>query len=109
NLSIRFGNGSTQVVKSKRLICIYVNNRSFLVWAFVTTGLPTQVILGMDFLSKRSIIDLRNNNIQLFSECVNASDIYSAAIIPQPLLSTPKVIEGTDLLYDDYPFMRNLP
>ena len=49
NISIRFGNGSTQVAKSKRLICIYVNNRSFLVWAFVTTGLPTQVITQYGF------------------------------------------------------------
>jgi len=108
NTSIRFGNGSTQIAKSKRLICIYVNSKSFLAWAFVTTGLPTQVILGMDFLSKRSIIDLRKNNIRLFSECINASDVYSAVKLPDPI-PLPKIIEGTELLYDDYPFMRNLP
>ena len=109
NISIRFGNGSTQVAKFKRLICIYVNNRSFLAWAYVTTGLPTQAILGMDFLNRRSIIDLRNNNIQLFSECINVSDVYAAAVVPEPILPVLKTIEGTDLLYDDYPFMRNLP
>ena len=98
NTSIRFGNGSTQIAKSKRLICIYVNSKSFLAWAFVTTGLPTQVILGMDFLSKRSIIDLRKNNIRLFSECINASDVYSAAIIPDCAVAASKFIEGTDLL-----------
>jgi hypothetical protein len=40
NMSIRFGNGTTTVAKSKRLICIYVNSRAIRAWAYVTKGLP---------------------------------------------------------------------
>jgi hypothetical protein len=101
NTNIRFGNGSTQVAKSRRLICIYVNNHvSFHIWAYVTTGLPTKVIIGTDFLHKRALIDMINNKIHLFSQSINVSDFHSAILLK---------IEGTDLLYEDYPFMRDLP
>ena len=46
NTSIRFGNGTTAIAKSKRLICIYVNNRSIRAWAYVTKGLPTLLFSG---------------------------------------------------------------
>ena len=107
NMSIRFGNGTTTIAKSKRLICIYVNRSAITAWAYVTKGLPTPVILGMDYLRRRAVIDLVKDNIRLYSDCINLSDMHSASI-PDPIL-LPKKIEGTEFLYDDYPFMLNLP
>ncbi|HYN44393.1 MAG TPA: retropepsin-like aspartic protease, partial [Candidatus Limnocylindrales bacterium] len=106
NISIRFGNGTTTIAKFKRLICIYVNKKPFRAWAYVTKGLPTPVILGMDYLRTRAVIDLVKNNIRLFSGCTNVSDVYSASKVD---MVQPTKIEGTEFLYEDYPFMLNLP
>jgi hypothetical protein len=104
NSSIRFGNGTTQVVSLKRLICIYVDmHKSCYVWCYVMDRLPTKVILGTDFLNKRAVIDLMANNIRLFNGAFNCSEVYAAAI------QRPEFIEGTKFRYAAYPFMRDFP
>jgi hypothetical protein len=54
----------------------------------------------MDFLKERAIIDLKTCSIRLFPISPNV-----VGAVSEP----PKYIEGTEFLYDDYPFMRNLP
>ena len=106
NFSIRFGNGTTQVVKTRRLICIYVNShKSCYVWCYVMDRLPTKMILGTDFLRKRAIVDLMTNNIKIFCPVVNADTMFSA----EKSKRIPEFIEGTKFRYDDYPFMKDLP
>ena len=67
--------------------------------------MPTKVILGTDFLRKRAVIDLMSNNIRLFVDTINCSEIKAAGYCH----SVDDLIEGTKFKYADYPFMRGLP
>ena len=63
------------------------------------------MILGTDFLRKRTIINLMTNDIKIFCPVINGDTLFSA----EKSKPMPEFIEGTKFRYDDYPFMRDLP
>jgi hypothetical protein len=98
DLSVRFGNGTTQALSKRRLVKLSVGNSPLYVWCYVSDLIPTDVLLGMDFLCKKSIIDLKRKLMLLSYACFES---HSASVLTR--------IRDTDLFEEDFPILKSLP
>jgi hypothetical protein len=57
---VRYGNGATEVLRTRTLLRLSIDGVRYNVWAWVANDLPYNIVLGNEFLAGRASIDLVN-------------------------------------------------
>jgi hypothetical protein len=98
DIRIKFANNQFTNISKQRKYRIFKDNVPIVFWAYVYDSIPTDILLGKDFLDKKAIIDLVSNKLWLKDENEFSINLLSEDDIWLSELEFPVLrgLKGTD-------------
>jgi hypothetical protein len=70
---VRFANGHVSKLTCRRRVRVNVGGKIRIMWSYVAEGLPTDIVLGCDYMKGTTIIDLTSGKINFSDHFGDAS------------------------------------